>query len=175
MRVEADAIVPFPRLRTFLAYRDEMPAFVRFLPNVKRIVVEERDETPDEVRLRNVWHGGGEVPAAFRAFISEDVLSWTDHARWREGDWLCTWRLETHALREAVRCEGTTRFVELSGDRTRVEIRGELAIDLARVPGIPSFLAGSLGRKVEQFLVKQITPNLTGVTDALTRHLNEAG
>ncbi len=171
MRVEADAVVPFSRERTFLAYRDEMPEFVRFLPNVKRIDVEARAETPGEVSLRNVWHGGGEVPAAFRAVVSEDVLSWTDHARWRAAEWLCEWRLETHALSEAVRCDGTTRFVELSGDRTRVEIRGELAIDLGRVRGVPSFLAGSLGRKVEQFLVKQITPNLTGVTDALTRHL----
>ncbi len=171
MRIEADSIVPFVRPRTYAAYRDEMSQFVRYLPNIQGIDVEERSEADGVVRLRNVWHGGGEIPLALRGIVKGDMLSWTDHATWLSSDWLCEWRIETHALSEAVRCEGSTRFVELPGDRTRLEIRGELSIDLGRLRAVPTFLAGSLGRKVEQFLVRQITPNLTGVSDALTKHL----
>jgi hypothetical protein len=42
-----------------------------------------------------------------------------------------------------------------------------------KVRGVPSFLAGSIGKTVENFLVKQITANLTSVSDALTRYLRE--
>lgn len=171
MRIEADSIVPFARARTFAAYRDEMPQFVRYLPNIQGIDVEERTDAGDVVRLRNVWHGGGEMPAGLRSVVKGDLFSWTDYATWVASDWVCEWRIETHALSEAVHCDGTTRFVELAGDRTRLEIRAELSIDLSRLRAVPAFLAGSLGRKVEQFLVRQITPNLTGVSDALTKHL----
>lgn len=175
MRIEADSIVPFARPRTFAAYRDEMPQFVRYLPNIQGIDVEERSDSGDVVRLRNIWHGGGEMPAALRAVTKGEMFSWTDYATWIASDWLCEWRIETHALSEAVRCDGTTRFVDLGGNRTRLEIRAELSIDLARMRAVPAFLAGTLGRKVEQFLVRQITPNLTGVADALTKHLEAQG
>lgn len=175
MRIEADSIVPFVRPRAYVAYRDEMAEFVRYLPNIRGIDVEERAEADGIVRLRNIWHGGGEMPAALRTIVKGDMLSWTDHATWIASDWLCEWRIETHALTEAVRCDGTTRFVELPGGRTRLEIRGELSIDLSRMRAVPTFLAGSLGRKAEQFLVRQITPNLTGVSDALTKHLEARG
>jgi hypothetical protein len=171
VRIEADSIVPFARSRTYAAYRDEMAHFVRYLPNIQGIDVEERAESDDVVRVRNVWHGGGEMPAALRAVVKSDMFSWTDYATWVSSDWLCEWRIETHSLSEAVRCDGTTRFVELPGERTRLEIRGELSIDLSRLRAVPTFIAGSLGRKVEQFLVRQITPNLTGVSDALTTYL----
>jgi hypothetical protein len=175
VRIEADSIVPFVRSRTFAGYRDEITQFVRYMPNIRGIDVEERVDADGVVRLRNIWHGGGEIPVALRSIVKGDMLSWTDHATWTAGEWLCEWRIETHALTEAVRCDGTTRFVELPGDRTRVEIRGELSIDLSRMRAVPAFLAGSLGRKAEQFLVRQITPNLTGVSDALTKHLEAHG
>jgi hypothetical protein len=80
---------------------------------------------------------------------------------------------ETHAFTEAVSCKGTTRFVALDGDETRVEIRGSLEIDLSHVRGVPGFLAGSLGRTVEKFIVGHITPNLTRVSGALKSFLEE--
>ena len=175
MRIEADSIVPFARARTYAAYRDELSHLVRYLPNVRGLDVEERDAADGVVRLRNVWRGGGEIPVALRPIVDGEMLSWTDHATWTASDWRCEWHIETHLLSEAVRCHGTTEFIELSGERTRLEIRGELTIDLSRLRVVPTFLAGSLGRKVEQFLVRQITPNLTGVSDALTKHLQAAG
>jgi hypothetical protein len=171
MRIEADAVVPFPRDRVFAANRDDMARIADLLPNVRRIDVALREEAPGVVRLRNVWHGGGEIPASLRAVVSESMLSWTDHATWIAGDHCCEWRIETHAFTEAVRCAGTTRFVDLGQDRTRMEIRGDLSIHLDRVRGVPSFLAGSLAGNFERFLVRQITPNLTSMADALTRYL----
>lgn len=170
MRIEADSVVPFPREKVFAAYRDDMKDFVKLLPNLRGIEQKERDDKDGVVRLLNVWHGGGDIPAAVRSVMGDKALSWDDHAIWKQADWLCEWNIKPHVLTEAVKCGGKTTFVDL-GDKTRMEIRGDISIDLKKVRGVPSFLAGSIGRAVEQFLVRAITPNLTGTADALTKHL----
>lgn len=170
MKLEADATLPFPRERVFAAYRDELPELVVHLPNVTRIEVREREETPEGVRLVNVWHGGGEIPAAARAFLDESMLSWTDHALWDRREWTCSWRIEPSAFREALTCAGKNRFLEVAGG-TRLEIRGEIRVDAAKVRGVPRLLAGRVGDTVAEFLAKRIQPNLAGVTVALRRHL----
>lgn len=173
MRIESDSVIKYPIDLTYRTYRDRLSEFVRYLPNVRSIRVQERVEEGDEVRLVNVWVGGGEIPKAIRHLLSEDMLSWHDYATWRESDRTCEWNIRTHAFEEAVRCSGTNRFIEIDGGRTRLEIRGDLSIDLKKVAGVPSFLAGSLGRTVEQFLVKQITTNLTSVSEVLSTYLAE--
>jgi len=174
MDIETDAIIPFSRSRVYRAYRDEITDLVAFLPNVKDIEVRERSEEDGEIRLFNVWHGGGEIPLSVRKFIDADMLSWNDHAVWREAEYSCKWRIETNSFRDAVHCHGANTFVELSGDRTRLEIKGEMSVALDRVKGVPRLLAGPLARKVEQFLVKQITTNLATVSGGITRYLEAA-
>ena len=175
MRIESDSVIPFPRLRVYQAYRDELPVLVEFLPNVRSIEVRSRQDDGPRVELVNVWHGGGDIPAAVRTVLSESMLSWTDYASWDQDAWTCKWRIETHSFKEAVACSGENSFIELGGDRTRLEIRGQIAIDMKHVKAVPSFLAGSLGRTVEQFLVKQITGNMTSVSDGITRYLRARG
>lgn len=173
MRIESDSVIKFPLPVTFRTYRDELPAFVDHLPNVRSIRIESREESEGVVRLVNTWEGGGDIPGAIRHVLSEDMLSWTDYATWKEQERVCEWKIRTHAFEEAVSCSGVNRFIEIDGDRTRLEIRGDLSIDLKKVRGVPSFLAGSLGRTVEQFLVKQITSNLTSVSAGLSAYLSE--
>ena len=171
MRIEADAIIPFSRETVFRAYRDEILGFVDYLPNVHQIEVLEREEDGANVRLVNRWHAGGEIPAPISKMIGSSALSWRDVAQWDQAEWTCGWQIETSVFAEAVSCRGTNRFVDLGGDRTRLDIQGQIDIDLKAVKGIPKFLAGAVGPKVEQFLVRQITTNLTSVSDALTRYL----
>jgi hypothetical protein len=168
-------VIPFPRERVYRAYRDELPGLVEFLPNVRAIEVKSRQEDGPRVELVNIWHGGGDIPAAVRTVLSESMLSWTDYASWDQDRWTCQWRIETHSFKEAVTCSGENSFIEIGGDRTRLEIRGQIAIDMKHVKAVPSFLAGSLGRTVEQFLVKQITGNMTSVSDGITRYLRARG
>lgn len=175
MRIEADSVLPFPRERVYRAYRDELPDFTEYLPNVRSIEIKSREELGGTVKLLNVWHGGGEIPVTVRKFLDESVLSWDDHATWDSAAWTCEWKIRTHAFTEAVSCGGKNTFVELSGDRTRLEIHGDISIDVKKIKGVPSFLAGSVGKTVEGFLVKQITANLTSVSDALTKYLQTKG
>lgn len=170
MDLVADARLTFPRHVVFAAYRDKLTDLVDYLPNVRKIEVKERRDEGPVVHLLNVWHGGGEIPPAARAFLSESMLSWTDHARWDEGEWACEWRIETHAFTEAVVCRGKNRF-KADGDNTLFELRGSLEIDGTKVKGVPRLLASKVGKAVEEVLVGKIKPNLIDVSNGLQRYL----
>lgn len=170
MEIAADATLPFPRPVVFAAYRDDLTKLLQYLPNVRNIEVKSRKEDGPRVELVNIWHGGGEIPAAARAVLSEAMLSWTDYASWDESKWTCDWRTETHSFTEAVDCRGTNRFVEVDGG-TRIEIRGDLKIDAKKIKGVPGFLAGKVASAVESFLSGKIKPNLVEVTEGLRKYL----
>lgn len=157
----------------FTTYRDDIAAFVEYLPNVRKIEILERVEEGPIVRLHNRWHGSTELPAPLAQRLEERFLSWDDYAVWDARTSVCEWTIQPHSFRDAVRCRGKNTFVDLGGGRTRLEISGELSIELERVPGVPSFLAGSLARTAESFLVRQIAANLASVSDALAAYLHE--
>ncbi len=172
MRIEADSVLRHPREAVFRAFRDDLTAFVEYLPSVRRIEIVERIEDGPIVRLHNLWHGGAELPEGLADRLDDRFLSWDDHAVWDTRTFSCEWSIVPHALRGAVRCQGRNDFIDLGGTRTRLEITGELAIVLERVR-VPSFLAGSLARRAESFLARQITTNLASVSDALAAYLNQ--
>jgi hypothetical protein len=107
--------------------------------------------------------------------LGNESLSWDDFATWRQDLWIVEWNIRTSVFTEAVTCAGKNTFIEIAPDKTRLEIHGDISIDVKKVRGVPSFLAGSIGKTVENFLVKQITANLTSVSDALSRYLREKG
>lgn len=173
MEITADARIPFPRPLVFATYRDKLADLVEYLPNVRAIEVKSRKDEGPVVKLLNVWHGGGDIPAAARAFISESMLSWDDDATWNETDFTCDWRISTHAFTEAVRCVGKNRFLE-DGAGTLLQIRGELVIDGKKLAGVPKLLAGTVSKAVEDLLSKKIPPNLLQTADGVRKFL-EAG
>lgn len=172
MLISADAKLAFSRDLVFRTYRDDLVHFVEYLPNIRRIEIQSREDKDGVVQVVNVWHGGGEIPAPARVVLSESMLSWTDYATWRESDYTCDWRIETHSFKDAVDCKGQNRFIEDNG-ATRLEIRGELEIDASKIKAVPKLLSKSVSKTVSEFLIKKITPNLIEVTDGLRRYLEK--
>lgn len=174
MELRADAVLPFPRDLVFRTYRDRLVELLPYLPNVRGIEQKSRDDEGETVKMLNVWHGGGEIPKAARAFLSDSMLSWNDYATWDEGSWVCSWRIETLAFTEAVSCAGTNTFVDDGAGGTRLEIRGTLTIDAKKIKGVPSLVAGKVGKMIEEVLAQKIEPNLVevsrGVEKFLTAH-----
>lgn len=173
MRIELDSVLRYPRQTVFAAYRDDISAFVEYLPNVRAIEVLSREEQGSIVRLHNMWHGTTELPAALAHKLEERFFSWEDHAVWDADAYTCEWVIEPPAFRDTVRCVGRCDFIALGEDRTRLDVTGELSIALDRVRGVPSFLAGSLGRTAESFLLRQVTANIESVSHALDAYLRE--
>ena len=175
MELRADAKFAFPRAVVFAAYRDHLTDLLPYLPNVRKIEQASREEpAPGVVKLLNVWHGGGDIPGVARAFVSEKMLTWDDSATWSEAEFTCEWVIKTHAFSEAVSCRGGNRFIERDGT-TVLEIRGNIAIDAKKIPGVPGLLAGKVGKAVEDLLVSKIQPNLVSTAAGLGKFLESRG
>jgi len=172
MKIEADAVIDFPRDVVFRTYRDDLPRIVEGLPRIKEIVVEERTDDGPIAHLTNLWKGSARVPASAEKVLPS-MVSWHDHARWDERTFQCHWRIDSHVFPEAVRCEGENNFVAIGDHRTRVEIRGEIRIDLSKVRVVPDLVASPIATAVERFMVRQITPNLLAVGEALSEYLDQ--
>lgn len=175
MDLRAEAIIEQPRKAVFEVYRDDLPDLVPDLPSVRGIDVKSRKEEGDRVEMVNVWHGGGDIPSAIRAFLSESMLSWTDYALWDASDFSCAWRSESHSFKDAVHSRGKNLFVELGPNRTAIRIGGSIDVDGTKVPGVPKLLAGKAGGLIEKFLVKQIQDNLKEVAAGVDRYLRRRG
>jgi hypothetical protein len=173
MQLHSDARIPFPREVVFVAYRDDITKFLPYLPNVRRIEVKSRKEDGPVVELVNEWHGGGEIPAAVRAVLGDSMLAWTDYATWNADKVRCDWRSETHAFAEALRCAGCNAFLEDGPGKTLLQIRGMLEVDAKKIRGVPTFLAGKVGRTVEEFLGGKIQLNLVETAKGLTKYLED--
>jgi hypothetical protein len=173
MDISADARIPFSREVVFAAYRDEIKDLLPYLPNVRGIEIKSRTANGPIVEFVNDWKGGGDVPAALRAVLSESVLSWTDYATWDANRMVCDWRTETHAFTDAIQCRGRNTFIDDGVDRTLLEIRGRLEIDPKKIKGVPGFLAGKVARGIEEFLVTKIQANLVETAKGLAKYLEE--
>ena len=162
VRIQADVELPHARDRVFEAYRDRMVELVEFLPNIRSIRVSSRQDHGPDVVLVNEWVGGGDIPSVARAVLKEDMLRWTDYATWRAATYTVEWRTEVHAFPGAVQAAGANRFVETASG-SRLEIRGELTCDSAKVPGVPRLLARTVNAAAERILVGQIGHNLAEI------------
>jgi hypothetical protein len=171
MEIKTDVTLAFPRQRVFEAYRDRLADLLEFLPNIRGLEIKSRDEKDGVVRLVNDWKGGGEIPSVARSFLSENMLTWTDHATWKSADFVCDWTTDVHAFPGALLCSGQTRFVELPGDRTRLEFRGQLTCDASKVPGVPKLVARGINGTIEKIFVGKIGENLVGVGEGIGKLL----
>jgi hypothetical protein len=173
MDLKSDAVIPFSRQDVFATYRDQTLALSRYLPDVRGVEIRSRKEDGPIVEIVSDWRGGGEIPAIARAVLSEGMLSWTDHTRWNADTLSCDFRTETRAFAEAFRCTGQTLFTEDASGRTTMSVRGTLAIDASKIRGVPGFLAGRIGRAIEDAIGGSIHRNLVATAKALTALLEQ--
>jgi hypothetical protein len=172
MDLRADVRMPFARSLVFAAYRDDMVKLLPYLPNVRGIEVQSRTENGAIIEMVNQWRGGGDIPAAIRLVLSESMLAWVDHAKWDADAFACDWRTET-ALGQSMRSSGRNTFID-DGSGTVLEVRGSLDIDARKIPGVPGFLATSVGRLAEAFLVEKVQANLLETSRAMSKYLATA-
>jgi hypothetical protein len=170
MIVSIDTRIPFPRPLVYATYRDKLVELIPYLPNVRSLEVKSRREVGGEVHCVNEWHGGGEIPLAVRAVLSEKMLSWTEYNIWNETDFTLAWKIETHAFTKAVLCEGQNHFIE-EGKTTLIKSQGKLIIDPQKIEGVPKFLSGRVAHIVENFLGQKIQPNLLQMSEGVRHYL----
>jgi hypothetical protein len=174
MKIEANATLSFPRELVFATYRDGLVELVPHLPNIRAIEVLEREDNAagetGVTRLLNLWRAEGDIPKLAQSIIKPDMVAWDDHAVWNENDWTCEWKVVPKFFTNNIRCQGKNQFVS-DGDKTTLQIRGELDIDAKGIPGVPRLLARKIAPVIEKFIVALLTPNLVTVSQGLEKYL----
>ena len=173
MEIRNDTIITHPRELVYHTYRDRLPELVEMLENIESMDELERREEGDRTHLLNEWKAQGEVPRIARRWIKPEMLRWKDHATWNAVDWSVDWRFEMAFMKDRVTVQGKSHYLELSPSRTKLQLRGELKIDAAGLPGMPRLLARKAGPVVERFVLALIQPNLTKTALALQQFLDE--
>ena len=172
MLICANTQIPFPRSLVYATYQDKLVELVPYMPSVRDIEVKSRSEVGSNICTVNDWHGGSEIPAAARVILSEDMLSWTEYNTWNQALFTVEWHIETHAFTKAVKCSGKNCFLS-DGNTTIIESRGELAIDPKQINGVPFFLRSTIANVVEDFLGKNIQPNLLAMSAGVRQYLEQ--
>ncbi|AFY77186.1 MAG: hypothetical protein IGR93_04150 [Hydrococcus sp. C42_A2020_068] len=170
MLIHTTPRLSFPRPLVYATYRDKLIELVPYLPNVRFLKIKSRSEAEGQVYSVNEWHAGGQIPPLLRAWLGEELLSWTEYDIWNESDFTVEWRIETHAFTEAVRCSGKNLFLEENGT-TLIESRGELKIDQEKLKAVPKIFRGQVTRAVEKFLASKIEPNLLQMAEGVSHYL----
>lgn len=170
MHFEISDVVRRPLEKVFNTYRDNLVDLVPHIPNVKRIEVLEREEEDKKVKLTNKWYGEKEIPKVVRKFVKKDEVTWLDCAEWVEGEKVCNWEIEPVFFKDYVKAKGQNRFIS-DGNYTKVEITGDLWIDLSKHPKVPKFLIKTVVKQIERFILVLIKPNLTAVNRGLEKYI----
>ena len=174
MKIHSVSMIHHSRELVFRAYRDRLDEIAAYIPDVREIANQSREESGAVVSLHNVWKAQREVPTALKVVLKPEQLEWDDYARWDEDAFVCDWEIKTRVFREKVTCKGRNTFT-VEGGRTKVHLTGDLEIDMAKVPGVPRLLARRIGPQVEKFIVSLITPNLEQVNKSLEQFLDDQG
>ncbi|HLK38881.1 MAG TPA: hypothetical protein VKU41_19100 [Polyangiaceae bacterium] len=174
MDLRIDARIPYPRDVVFAASRDDIVRLKEYLTDIRSIEVTSRAERGPLVDLAIDWRGGAEIPGPLRTVLGESSFSWTDYSTWNADELWCDWRTVPHSLTEAVRCEARDVFLEDGPGKTLMQLRGRLDVDGAKIRGVPSFLAGPIGRAMESFLVRKTQSGVLETAAALTKYLGAA-
>lgn len=170
MKISTAARVAFPLDVVYRTYRDELAELVPYLPNVASIEGKEREVEEHKTRLLNLWRGNASIPKLARGFVKPEMLTWDDYAVWDDRTHSCEWRSEPHFFSDRTTCTGTTTLIA-DGEGTRMEIRGDFAIDLKGMRGVPRMMVGPATKAAETFIVALLAPNLASVSTALTDYL----
>jgi hypothetical protein len=173
MKIHSESRIHHPLDQVYTAYRDDLPALVDYIPDVREIVVKSREELPLGPKIHNRWIADRELPRVVQSVIKPEMLQWDDFAEWHDDETYVNWRLSFPAFPDRVRCGGRNAFSKAGEKATQVLLTGTLEIDLKNFPGIPNLVARKVGPVVEDFIVRLVTPNLERVNQSLQRYLDD--
>jgi hypothetical protein len=171
MEINSESRIAHSLDTVYTAYRDELPLIARYIPDIKEIRVVARTPSDQGVTVHNLWLADRELPRMIKGVVKPEMMQWDDYAEWHDDEHYVAWTLVIPAFKNQVHCKGRNSFYA-DGAHTRVVLTGTLQIQLESVPGVPKFMAKKMAPKLEDFIVKLITPNLKRVNESLGAYLD---
>ncbi len=151
------------------AVRDLIGRVAPSLEHVEQVATVTRQERPDgSTALVNEWRVNPALPSVLDGVVTPDMLGWLDHAEWAANLGGCDWRIEPFFMREAIRCNGTTRFEAAMGGRgTRAIFEGQLDIDPSALASLQPAWRAPASLAVEMLIGTIIPKNFRKTVEAV--------
>lgn len=120
---------PRDRLHTVLVTRTwELAEFLDEIASAEFI---QQDTLDTRVKsASHVWQAKPSVPPMLAPHVNADHFRWTATVRWNDDDFESRWRIEPHALKQTLSCDGVVTLSEAVGGRAT-----QVAVD-ARIDGL---------------------------------------
>lgn len=169
--------VKAPQSTVFDVMLKRLPDIVTVVSMVDHRDRELRVKNDHEIMTVDRWRIAvtGGLPGFLARFISFEAITVESRIHWNQKALKTDWSLslpDRQGLLEDANGEVTFSSAE---EGTRLLLNGEFNLDLSKVPGIPSFLAGTLqghqGRLAERILNRYRSP----VADQVERLCNKGG
>lgn len=172
MKFEVFEYVDFKIDDVYKTYRDKLPELVKYIPNVKKIVVEKKEKKGNKTYFVNRWYGKYSIPKIVQPYLKAEEITWVDRAVWDDSNYTVEWEFEPLFFKEYVKAFGVNRFLE-EGGRTKIILSGEFNLDLSNYPKIPKLLRRIVVPQIEKFTFALIKPNLIKVCRGVEKLLKE--
>ena len=173
MLIETADIVDHSADVVYRIVRDNMQLIVPYMENVERIDQIERHEHDGGPRIVNHWTAKTQLPAIATRFVSPEILTWIDRARWNDAAQCVDYEIVGKWRPELYTCRGTNSYRPQGDGRTEVRVVVDLQIHADRLPGVPKILAKRIVPAVEEFVRRLMQPNLTSLAQGLQAYLKE--
>ncbi len=170
MEIKVKHKIGHPPEVVYKVFRDKMMEYVKYLPNVTKVVIMERQDIDDNLtRMRVQWHGMGQIPEIIRSILKPEMISWEDWEDWDTEKLECRWVIKPYYFTEFVRCEGAWRF-NPSGDSSCIATcDGVFNVTIKEFPPFPKFIVKKASPAIEKMIGTYLGPNLKNVFSAVEK------
>lgn len=164
--------VDFPLEEVWPVYRNQLLELLDYLPNIRKIVELECEDTKGVKRITLQWYAKAKLPGPAARLIPESALTWVDKAVWHDDQHAVEYELILIELTKAARVVGRNTFEDIGG-KTRVTLNGEIKTDINKLGLAPKILLRAVIPVVEAFAVQMVKPNLEELNRGVEKFLRE--
>ena len=176
MLIKKTELIQVDQEKAYSLVKNELEGIAHHLPSVDHIklVDKEKDQAGQDI-LTNHWFAKVSLPFFLKGFISKELLSWKDRAKWSDGEFVVNYELESFYGNELFEAKGQNRFIKDGPNTTKLELQCDVQIHAEKIPGVPASVARKVVPAVEKIIEKMLGPNLSSLGKALNAYIDQNG
>jgi ribosome-associated toxin RatA of RatAB toxin-antitoxin module len=172
MKISVKQELPYSAEDVFTAFRDRMLDYIKFCPNITKVVIMSREDVDENTtKMRVQWHGLGQIPDVIRAILKPEMISWEDWEEWDKSALECRWTIKPYYFREFVKSEGVWKFEPRGDSKCAASCTGIFNVNITHFPPFPSFICRSASPLIEKMIGSYVQPNLKSVFGAVGKFI----
>ena len=174
MELEHTDIIKADIDKVYKLVRDDLSEIAKHLPNIKKIErIQYNSRKKQSTEIINQWHADVELPKLVKKFISDDILSWKDTAKWNNDKKTVQYKLESFLNDDLFEAYGKNYFISKGNSETILKITCTVNIYPEKIPGIPRIFSNKVKPLLERIISTMLKPNLTSLGIGLKNYIHE--